>query len=77
MSHKAKDIVALSEKESKLIIQQSIGPRSGSSGGIVFPDTNSKSLSKCTEKNRVMLGKRKSVACSVSYSNKYVVPHIY
>ena len=59
MYHKMEDMVAFSRKESKLIIQQQLGPRSGASGGIVFPDTNSKSLSSCTQNNHVMLGKKR------------------
>ena len=44
--------------------------RSGEASGLVYPDTNSKSLSKATKKNNgILLQRKTSLGCSVYYQN--------
>ena len=69
LQHETKNVISFAKKESRFIIAQSDGVRSGAAGGVVFPDTNSKSLSKSTMNNRVVMQHRNGVGCSVSYTN--------
>ena len=67
LQHKLKDVLQFSVNESKVISKLSHGGRSGCAGGVVFPDSNSASLSQCTRNNGVIMQRKKSVGCAVSY----------
>ena len=65
-----KDVISFCKEESHGIIKGVTGGRSGAASGIVFPETNSHSLSKVTQKpNSFMIAQKKSVGMMCIYEN--------
>ena len=65
-----KDILAYGRRESIEIKKNVMSSRSGEASGLVYPDTNSKSLCDATKKKpSVLLQRKTSLGCSVHYDN--------
>lgn len=64
------DVISLCKEESRAIINGVTGGRSGAASGMVYPDTNSHSLSKVTQKpNSFMIAQQHSVGMKCIYEN--------
>ena len=64
------DVIEISKKESQSIIQHDTGGRSGAASGIVYPETNSHSLSSVTQKdNSFLLPQKNSIGLKCIYEN--------
>ena len=70
LSLQDEDVINISKEESHSIIKGVTGGRSGAASGIVYPETNSHSLSKVTQKpNSFMIAQKKSVGMVCVYEN--------
>ena len=74
INHSVSDVVQFGKSESNYIQEGAFDTRGGSARGLVFPDNNSPSLSKCTSNSSVIIEIPKSVSCSVSYLNLKSMP---
>lgn len=64
------DDISMAKHESSYIQKMTYAGRAGSAGGFVLPDTNSHSLTKCTQKpSTVFISHKKGVGASVVYEN--------
>ena len=70
LESKFEDILEYGRKESMQIKKNVMSSRSGEASGLVYPDTNSKSLCDATKKKpSVLLQRKTSLGCSVHYDN--------
>ena len=70
LESKFEDILEYGRKESTVIKKNVLSSRSGEASGLVYPDTNSKSLCDATKKkSSVLLQRKTSLGCSVHYDN--------
>ena len=61
LSSNLEDVLSYGRTESILIKNNIMGSRTGEASGLVYPDTNSKSLCQATKKNNSILLQRKKV----------------
>ena len=74
INHSVSDVIELGKMESIYIREGAFDTRGGGAGGLVFPDNDSPSLSKCTSNSSVIIERPKSISCSVSYLNSKSIP---
>ena len=74
INHSVSVVVKFGKSESTCIQEDAFDTRGGGAGGLVFPDNNSPSLSKCTSNSSVIIEIPKSVSCSGSYLNSKSFP---
>ena len=70
LNSRSDDVLTYGRIESEFITKNVLSGRSGEASGLVYPDTNSKSLCDATKKNKsILLERKKSLGCSVYYDN--------
>ena len=70
INHNVSDVISFGKYQSTYIRKGAFDTRAGGAGGIVFSDSDSPSLSKCTSNSTIIMERQKSISCSINYLNK-------